>query len=287
MKIIISIFLSFIIITLMGCAGNSHEGEAKTPSGSSIQKGSDYQAVVNVFKEQGFKNIKIKKLEDLITGWLTKDGEVESVSVDGDKEYSPDVWYSNDVEVVITYHTFPEREKKDTESAEEKKKNTESAEEKKRDTESAEEKRSKTNGPSGNETFAKSDQEILTAENNEDLAAVLAVKNEADPIIGEFAKKYAGRTIEFDGYIANMMLHGNKKTRYNILILAGDNGETTFSGPNFQFKDVNVTSDLNLTGSNIPDTLGQGQNLHITAKVKEYNESTGLFRLEPVSTEIK
>lgn len=47
---------------------------------------------------------------------MTKDGEVESVSVDGDKDYSPDVWYSNDVEVVITYHTFPSDDEK-TESS--------------------------------------------------------------------------------------------------------------------------------------------------------------------------
>jgi hypothetical protein len=51
-------------------------------------------------------------LEDLITGWLTNDGEVESVSVDGDKDYSPDVWYSNNVKVVITYHTFPSDDEK-------------------------------------------------------------------------------------------------------------------------------------------------------------------------------
>ncbi|MEQ6389298.1 DUF4839 domain-containing protein [Bacillaceae bacterium S4-13-58] len=44
-----------------------------------------------------------------------------------------------------------------------------------------------------------------------------------------------------------MMQHGNYKTRYNILILAGDYGETTFSGPNFQFENVNVVLDLNLT----------------------------------------
>ena len=269
MKKIISIFIACIIIALVGCAGdsNEHEGEAKTPSGSSVQKGRDYQEVVNDFKEKGFKNIRAKKLEDLVTGWLTKDGEVEFVSVDGDKDYSPDVWYSNDVEVVITYHTFPEEEKSDTESAEEKS--------------------SETDDHSTNDTSAESDQEILTVENNEDFAAVLAVKYEADPIIGEFAKKYAGRTIEFDGYIANMMLHGNYKTRYNILILAGDYGETTFSGPNFQFEDVNVVNDLHLTGSNIPDTLGMGQNLHITAAVKEYNETSELFRLEPISTEIR
>lgn len=103
-----------LVITLAGCGGNSnrHEGEAKTPSGSSIQKGQDYQNVINDFKEQGFKNIKTEKLEDLITGWMTKDGEVESVSVDGNEDYSPDVWYPNDVEVVITYHTFPADDEK-------------------------------------------------------------------------------------------------------------------------------------------------------------------------------
>ncbi|MFC7685777.1 DUF4839 domain-containing protein [Ureibacillus sp. GCM10028918] len=269
MKKIISIFVACIIITLMGCSENSngHEGEAKTPSGSSIQEGRDYQEVVNEFEEKGFKNIKTEKLEDLITGWLTKDGEVESVSVDGDKDYSPDEWYSNDVEVIITYHTHPKEEKSETETAEENS--------------------SQTDDRSTNDTSDESNQEILTVENNEDFAAVLAVKNEADPIIGEFAKKYAGRTIEFDGYIANMMEHGNYKTRYNILILEGDYGGTTFSGPNFQFEDVNVVSDLNLFGSNIPDTIGMGQNLHITAVVEEYNENSGLFLLEPVSTEIR
>ncbi|MDD3271353.1 MAG: hypothetical protein PHR04_04540 [Syntrophomonadaceae bacterium] len=108
MKRIVSIFIACIlIIVLAGCGGNGHEGEAKTPSGSSVQKGRDYQKVINDFEEKGFKNIKIEKLEDLITGWMTKDGEVESVSVDGNKGYSPDIWYPNNVEVIITYHTFP------------------------------------------------------------------------------------------------------------------------------------------------------------------------------------
>ncbi|WP_186580215.1 hypothetical protein [Aquibacillus kalidii] len=52
----------------------------------------------------------------MITGWVTGDGEVKSVSVDGDKDYSPDDWYPNDVEVAITYNTFPEEKKSDTKS---------------------------------------------------------------------------------------------------------------------------------------------------------------------------
>lgn len=117
MKKIISIGIACIIlliITLVSCTGNSdkHEGEAKTPSGSSIQKGRDYQEVVNEFKEKGFKNVETEKLKDLVTGWLVKDGEVESVSVDGDKDYSADDWYLNNVKVVITYHTFPSEDEK-------------------------------------------------------------------------------------------------------------------------------------------------------------------------------
>ncbi len=110
MKRIVCVLIACIlVIALAGCGGNSnkHKGEAKTPSGSSVQKGSDYHDVINEFKEQGFKNIKTKKLEDLITGWITKDGEVESVSVDGNTDYSADDWYPNNVKVVITYHTFP------------------------------------------------------------------------------------------------------------------------------------------------------------------------------------
>ena len=47
-----------------------------------------------------------RQLDDLITGWLTKDGEVENVSVDGDENYSADKWYSNDVEAVSYTHLY-------------------------------------------------------------------------------------------------------------------------------------------------------------------------------------
>lgn len=118
MKKVVCIFVTFImIIALTGCSGgsNTHEGEAKTPSGSNVQKGRNYQSVADDFEKKGFINIKTKALDDLVTGWLTKDGEVESVSVDGDEKYSADKWYSNDVEVIITYHTFP-KDKEKTES---------------------------------------------------------------------------------------------------------------------------------------------------------------------------
>jgi hypothetical protein len=128
--------------------------------------------------------------------------------------------------------------------------------------------------------------EILTVENCKDLADILSTKDEFDPLIKEFAQRYTGRTIEFDGNTAYVSNHGNYKTRFDYLIYAGDYSETTFSGPNFQFRDVNYY-DLHLTGDNVPDTFGVGLNIRISATVEEYNENSGLFQLKPVSIKIR
>jgi hypothetical protein len=130
-------------------------------------------------------------------------------------------------------------------------------------------------------------EEILTAENNPELAALLALKDPGAASVGEFAAKYRGRTIEFDGNIGAMNNHGDYKTRYDILLSSGDFSETSSSGPNFQFRDVNVTLDLHLTGSNIPGAIGVGDNLHVVAQVGDYNSTQELFLLEPVSTEVR
>jgi len=107
-KTVSAIALALVMVTLAACgAGGSRVGESKTPSGSSAMKGQDYQSVEKKFEEKGFTNIRMEKLEDLITGWLTKDGEVESVTVGGNEDYSADTWVAADTEVVITYHTFP------------------------------------------------------------------------------------------------------------------------------------------------------------------------------------
>ncbi|WP_158074050.1 DUF4839 domain-containing protein [Micromonospora sp. CB01531] len=129
---------------------------------------------------------------------------------------------------------------------------------------------------------------VLTVENNKDLAALLAAVDDYD-LFKEFAAKYQGRTIKFDGTIAAMNHHGDYKTRYGILVFAGDSTGSGVTGPNFQFKDVNITSDLRLTGSNIPDTIGVGQKLRITAEVEGYAgpEYQDLFLLDPVSTEVR
>jgi uncharacterized lipoprotein YehR (DUF1307 family) len=278
MNKMVSVLLACIlVVTLVGC-GDKHEGEAKTPSGSSVQKGKDYHKVVDDFKSKGFKNIKTEKLEDLITGWITKDGEVKEVSVGGDVDYSPDKWVSNDTEVVIKYHTF-----------------------KKRNTESAEEPKAKDNSnavkPNAEKPKVEKSKEVkpkvekpkvenLTVDNCKELAEILSTKDESSPLFKEFAQKYAGRTIEFDGNSAYVSKHGNYETRFDYLIFAGDYSTTTFSGPEFQFRNVNYY-ELHLIGDNIPDPFGVGLNIRIIATVEDYDENTGLFQLKPVSIKMR
>jgi hypothetical protein len=128
---------------------------------------------------------------------------------------------------------------------------------------------------------------ILTAANNADLAALLELSNPGGATVAQFAATYEGQIIEFDGNVAYMSQHGSYGTRYDILIGAGNYSTTNSSGPNFQFQDVNTTSDLNLIGPDVPDFIGTGDNLHITAEVVGYNSTQELFFLEPVSTQFR
>ncbi|WP_064078155.1 DUF4839 domain-containing protein [Prescottella equi] len=122
---------------------------------------------------------------------------------------------------------------------------------------------------------------VLTPENSPELAALLAGTDYCAPDVAAFAAAHRGQTIAFPGYIGAMGPHGGAKTRYDILINAGDFSDTP--GPNFQFRDVNTVNDLHWVGS-VPDTVGVGANLSVTAEVDRYEERSCLFLLAPVTT---
>lgn len=126
----------------------------------------------------------------------------------------------------------------------------------------------------------------LTPENNAEFAALLAITDYCDPSVEAFAAAYSGQTIEFPGHIGAMAPHDGATTRYDILLGAGDFSETSSPGPAFQLRDVNTTSDLDFTGSK-PETIGVGTNLVITAEVGEFEVSSCLFLLEPISAAVR
>lgn len=283
-KFLLVLFLIIKFASISACSNEENPDVLKVSKSSDEISGENYKTVISELEKTGFNNVETKVLDDLITGWLTQDGEIEGIEINGNKNFSANDRFPKDSKIVITYHTFPSEES-DAGGAD--------GENSKVDDRSSSDKAEKsvseiTDEKSSENVDAslKSNEDILTLENNEELEAVLTVNDTNDPIVSEFAKKYSGRTIEFDGYIANMMPHGKYKTRYDILINTGDYGETTYDGPDFKFEDVNVF-DLNLTGAEIPETIGLGQNLRITAVVEEYDENPGLFFLNPISSEIR
>ena len=262
------ILVSIMLFALSACGSNEdHTGEAKTPSGSDIMKGRAYEDVVEDFEENGFINIKLEKIDDLITGWLTKEGEVEEVSVGGDVDYSPDEWVSADTEVIIKYHVFPETEETQTEQ---------STEEQVDDIQNNNEE--DTEGTENNQD----NDEVLTVENCEDLANILSMKAEIDSAYANFASEYKDMTIEFDGRIDYVSNHDDYDTRYDILVSAGDYDPDSQIGPTFKFEDV-AAYDLNLQTLFLEEEINVGKNVRITAEVVSFNSDTGIFLLDPIS----
>lgn len=129
-------------------------------------------------------------------------------------------------------------------------------------------------------------EEVLNVNNCEELVALLSLKDGFDPSIAEFASKFQGRTIEFGGNVAYVSSREGYNTRFDYLIFAGDYSESEVSGPSFQFEDVNYY-DLHLEGDNVPDTFDVGLNIHVVAKIVEYDSETGLFKLDPVNITIR
>jgi hypothetical protein len=125
----------------------------------------------------------------------------------------------------------------------------------------------------------------LTPQNNKELKAMLG-GDDCDDKYAAFAKKYPGKTIEFNGSIADVANHGDYKTRFDFLISPGDKGSLSTRGPSFKFADVN-RFDLHFIGPNIPDGVSRDDKFHFVAEVLNYNSDNCLFFLRPVSTQAR
>lgn len=122
--------------------------------------------------------------------------------------------------------------------------------------------------------------QTLTVENCEELANLLT--NDSSDVIKAFVEKYKDKTIEFDGHIASVSNHNDYKTRYDILMYAGDYVKESVKGPNFKFEDVN-TNDLGIDNLYLPAFVSAGSNVHIIAEVENYNDVSGVLNLDPIS----
>ena len=77
----------------------------KMPYDSSHYSGENYEEVVAFFESLGFV-VKTLPHRDLINGWITKDGSVESIMVNGVEGFKKGKKFVLGSLVTIKYHTF-------------------------------------------------------------------------------------------------------------------------------------------------------------------------------------
>lgn len=69
-------------------------------------KGANYQDIISEFENAGFVNIHTDIKYDVVLGWFAKDGEIENVSIDGEKKFDTTTKIRPDAEIMVTYHTY-------------------------------------------------------------------------------------------------------------------------------------------------------------------------------------
>ena len=82
------------------------KNELTIPMSSNDYEEDNYKQVVKQLESAGFQNIETFEIADLVTGWITKDGDVDRVSINGDYDFDEGDIFPKDATVVVTYHTF-------------------------------------------------------------------------------------------------------------------------------------------------------------------------------------
>ncbi|MBQ4108642.1 MAG: InlB B-repeat-containing protein [Clostridia bacterium] len=116
MQIILPIVLvSIILSSCQTVTMDENTDVIRMPSSYTEYDGENYQDVYRELKKLGFYDIEFVVIDDLITGWLIADGEVEYVSIDGDDSFRRGDEFEKDSQIVIAYHTFKSGTSSDTE----------------------------------------------------------------------------------------------------------------------------------------------------------------------------
>ena len=258
-KILYLLLVVGLVFGVAGCgANNTASDSARIPFSQTIAHKKDYQEVVSKIEAAGFTNVKVEPIYDLITGFLTKDGSVEEIRVDGTADYSPDKKYPKDIEIIVAYHTFASNEVETSTTEKEKE----------------------------NETVTETSLKDL----EKDLAKVLSSLDY--DLFTEFSNKYRGEQIEFDGSIDYVSAHvvynpfngteSEAPDTKDFLLSAWDYSEDSQNGPTFKF-DGALAGHFGGHAYAWPDFVTMGSNVHVVATVGEFNDDTGLFFLNPVS----
>lgn len=84
----------------------AHPGQLRIPNSSKYYLGKNYQEVANELKEKGFSQIELEKQLKDKKAWLTKDGAVSRISINGQTQFDKGEWFDEKSIIRIVYQTF-------------------------------------------------------------------------------------------------------------------------------------------------------------------------------------
>lgn len=291
-------------------------GDVFPPVSSSDVLSQYHDEVHRAFEEAGFTNIREDEVRDLSLEQKDRNWLTGNVTIGGQGEFAREDAFLVDDEVVITYHVLSDL-RPPASSAELEGKNCEEVQKLFEDAGFINVTTSATGasgdagavssvrigGIFGSSSFSADEtfpfdsgvdivfyEGVSTAEEpaeppvegvpEADLNALLM---SSDTDAAWFSSEHYGKTITFNGWVASMMNHDGYSTRWDVLILAGDNGASPATGPNFRLTNVNIY-DMNVTNS---DSLREGDNITIVATVGKYDSTKDWLELDPVSISIR
>lgn len=292
--------------------------QVQVPLASSEYVGKGYEEVVGSLTALGFTNIKTEPSYDIYLG-LTKEKALKSISINGNSSFQSGHIFDKDAEVTIIYRMpytdDPSYIKMPHESEYYDGMNYLEVEQQLKalgftNIDLDEMPSSyyedgevfsvlKGNHPFDEGDAIKNDEKItinyyvaekpvvletLTIDNNDQFAALMKITDQTDATtIRAFVNAHIGDIIEFDGCVAFMMNHGDYKTRFDICTVGGDYDNDKVYGPLFAFENVSF-SDMNVSGT---DTVAEGMDFHITAKIEGYSSAGQYIILRPVSMKVR
>lgn len=301
------------------CTNSQVEIEAidslKPPMSSDDATDMSHDEVRQAFKDAGFANVREEEERTLSLDERSRNGMVASISVAGNEDFDADDSFNADDEVVITYQLLADL-KVPASASDLEGRNYQDVERMFKDAgftnvTTSEAGSDKVEGAvtevtigglfgesnfSSGDTFA-FDDEVGIEYSDGSTKTKVEDSGNAEPVPEEdlnkllsqtsgdaswFSAKYRGRTITFDGWVGSLQHHEDYNTRWDVLILKGDNGDAS---SDLSFRLTNVAMyQMNVTNS---DSLREGDNITITAIVGDYDAAAGWLELDPVSISIR
>lgn len=84
----------------------AHPGQRRMPEGARRYAGRDYSEVMDELTNAGFRNFLLDAQRKSKKGWLSKEGTVIRVAVNGQTQYEKGEWFPEEATICISYNTY-------------------------------------------------------------------------------------------------------------------------------------------------------------------------------------